>query len=109
MLRGFAEDRAALGDRFPAEKAGVGRVLGRMEGNYDALGELHQARESGSARQLLGGLARLRPVRDWRASLAQVLARDLGSDAAPGLALGANLPYYSDDPARLWWLLFAVA
>ena len=110
MLQGFAEARAALGDRFPAEKAGIGRVLGRMEGIYDTLGELNQARESGSVRQLLGGLARLRPVLyDWRASLAQVLARELGSDAGAGLALGANLPYYSDDPARLWWLLFAVA
>ena len=39
MLQGFAEARAALGDRFPAEKAGIGRVLGRMEGILRHSGE----------------------------------------------------------------------
>jgi phytoene dehydrogenase-like protein len=110
MPHGFAEARTALGLRFPSEKAGVGHVLGRMEGIYDALGELNQARESRSPKHFLTGLAHLRPIiSDWRASLAQVLERDLGSNNGAGLALGANLPYYNDDPARLWWLLFAVA
>ncbi len=110
MPHGFDAARACLGQRFNTEKVGVGRILGRMEAIYDALGDLNEARESRSVRQLLGGLTRLRPIIfDWRASLADVLARDLGTDTHAGLALGASLPYYSDDPARLWWLLFAVA
>jgi all-trans-retinol 13,14-reductase len=110
MPHGFEAACACLGQRFPAETAGVGRILGRMEAIYDTLGNLNEARESRSVRRLLCGLTRLRPiVSDWRASLADVLHRDLGTDTGAGLALGASLPYYSDDPGRLWWLLFAVA
>ena len=91
MPHGFDAARTCLGQRFHTEKVGVGRILGRMEAIYDALGDLNEARESRSVRQLLGGLTRLRPIIfDWRASLGDVLARDLGTDTGVGLALGAK-------------------
>lgn len=48
-------------------------------------------------------------LRDLRSSLGQVLQRSFGDDEAVKLALAANLPYYADDPDRLWWLAYAVA
>ncbi len=38
-----------------------------------------------------------------------MLDAELGGDEAAKAALAANLPYYGDDPAKLWWLMFAVA
>lgn len=53
---------------------------------------------------------RLWPVlRDLRASLSEVLQFYFGDDEVIKLALAANLPYYADDPDRLWWLAYAVA
>jgi phytoene dehydrogenase-like protein len=48
-------------------------------------------------------------LRDLQSSLAEVLQRSFGDDEAIKLALAANLPYYADDPDRLWWLGHAVA
>jgi all-trans-retinol 13,14-reductase len=47
-------------------------------------------------------------LRDRRLSLAQVFDQLFGDDEAPKLALAANLGYYADDPARLWWVFFAL-
>jgi all-trans-retinol 13,14-reductase len=44
-----------------------------------------------------------------RLSLSQVFDQLFGEDERPKLALAANLGYYADDPARLWWVLYALA
>jgi hypothetical protein len=55
-------------------------------------------------------VARLGPlVKGWRLSVAERFDRALGNDEAVKCALAANLVYYHDDPATLWWVLFAVA
>jgi phytoene dehydrogenase-like protein len=59
---------------------------------------------------LTRGALKLRPIiADWRASLDDVLSRQLGSSEAVKFALAANLSYYADDAKKLWWLFFAVA
>jgi all-trans-retinol 13,14-reductase len=47
-------------------------------------------------------------LRDTRLSLSEVFDRLFGDDEAPKLALAANLDYYADDPARLWWVFYAI-
>jgi phytoene dehydrogenase-like protein len=60
--------------------------------------------------QGVSALARLGPVvKGWRLSVAERLDRSFGTDEAVKCALAANLSYYHDDPASLWWVLFAVA
>ncbi|MGO9992774.1 MAG: phytoene desaturase family protein [Steroidobacteraceae bacterium] len=53
---------------------------------------------------------RLWPVlRTVRASLSEVLQRHFGGHEAIKIALAANLPYYGDDPDRMWWIAYAIA
>ena len=106
----FAAAGKALAARFPARAAGLARLLERMREAYDALGQLQQASRSHS----LMGLAAAAPdlvrlLGQWRHSLADVLNEELGDDEAAKCALAANLLYYGDDPARIWWLFFAAA
>ena len=44
-----------------------------------------------------------------RSSVSEVLERYFGDNEAIKIALAANLPYYSDDPDQMWWLMYAVA
>ena len=46
---------------------------------------------------------------DWPLSLSQKLDAVFGDDEAVKCALAANLSYFHDDPATLWWMHFAVA
>jgi all-trans-retinol 13,14-reductase len=109
LPHGFEQAREALAQRFPRQP-GAGRLLERMERLFEALGRLTQAREEHSLRKAIGGAAGLgEAVSDWRASAADIFARELGDDEAAKFALAANLGYYSDDPRRLWWLFFAIA
>jgi phytoene dehydrogenase-like protein len=48
-------------------------------------------------------------LRDVRLSLSEALDHLFGADEGPKIALAANLGYYGDDPARLWWLFYAIA
>ena len=48
-------------------------------------------------------------IRDWRLSLSQKLDRVFGDHEAVKCALAANLSYFHDDPATLWWMFFAMA
>ena len=58
----------------------------------------------------MGALLKLLPaIRDWRLSLSQKLDRIFGDNEAVKCALAANLSYYHDDPATLWWMFFAMA
>ena len=111
MPESFAGARAALGERFPAARAGIAAVLGDMERIAVGLGTLGRGREAfRDLREGFSALLKLAPVvRDWRLSLGQVLERHFGSNEAVKCALAANLPYYHDDPDGLWWIFFAVA
>jgi phytoene dehydrogenase-like protein len=48
-------------------------------------------------------------IRDLGSSLSEVMSRHFGHIELPKLLLAANLPYYTDDPDRFWWLGYAVA
>ena len=81
-----------------------------MEGLYDTVGQLNAARENHSLGGLLGALTGGYPiVSGWHASLDGVFTEEFGGDEAVKFGLAANLPYYSADPKKLWWLFYAVA
>jgi phytoene dehydrogenase-like protein len=107
----FAAARRTLVDRFPQARSGIDRLLGEMESITTAMGVL--ARGGGALRnprQSLGALIKLVPaIRDWRLSLSQKLDGVFGDNEAVKCALAANLSYYHDDPATLWWVFFAAA
>jgi all-trans-retinol 13,14-reductase len=110
LPRGFEEARKALSARFPASTAQIARVLGKLEDLHNAVGKLNAARENRSLTGLVGALAGSHPiVSGWRASLDEVFTKELGGDEAVKFALAANLPYYSADPKKLWWLFYGVA
>ncbi len=104
---GFDNLRTTLSERFSPKAV---RLVDDMEKLHNALGKMTMAREASSRPKLLRVLVGLWPVvSGWNRSVAEVLDRDLGDDEAAKFALAANLAYYGDDPARLWWLYYAVA
>jgi phytoene dehydrogenase-like protein len=107
----FASARAALDDRFPAASKGIGAALREIEAMSVGLGTLSRGRDAFSdPREGFSALLKLAPmVRGWRLSLEEAFARHFGADEAVKCALAANLAYYHDDPAGLWWIFFAVA
>jgi phytoene dehydrogenase-like protein len=107
---GFGAAREALAKRFPRSAAGASALLDDIETTVRALSKLSAARDSRSLGPLLRGGRDIRGlVRDWRASLAEVMTRRLGSDEAAKLAIAGNIFYYADAPERLAWPFFAVA
>jgi len=111
LAEGFEQARAALLDRFPALRAGIGPLLREMEGIATGLGTLSKGREAFERRlDGLSVLLKLGPlVSNWRLSLGERLRRAFGDDEAAKCALAANILYWHDDPDTLWWILFAVA
>ncbi|MGZ5874199.1 MAG: phytoene desaturase family protein [Bradyrhizobium sp.] len=111
MPDNFDAARRALTERFPEARAGIDQLLGEMERIASAAGTLSQF--SGAfknPRETLGAMLKLLPaLRDWRLSLSQKLDRTFGDNEAVKCALAANLSYYHDDPATLWWIYFAMA
>jgi phytoene dehydrogenase-like protein len=107
----FDAARRALTERFPDARAGIHQLLGEMERIATAMGMLSQGRDAfKNPSEGLGTLLKLIPaIRDWRLSLAQKLDRVFGDNEAVKCALAANLSYYHDDPATLWWIYFAMA
>src|SRR6266849_2459243 len=107
----FDAARRALTERFPEARAGIDQLLEEMERIASAVGTLSQG--SGAfrkPREALGALLKLlSAVPDWRLSLSQKLTRLFGDNEAVKCALAANLSYYHDDPATLWWVFFAIA
>src|SRR3977135_1798090 len=107
----FDAARRALSERFPEARAGIDQLLEEMERIASAVGTLSQG--SGAfrkPREALGALLKLlSAVPDWRLSLSQKLTRVFGDNEAVKCALAANLSYYHDDPAALWWVFFAIA
>lgn len=110
LPHGFDHAREALASRFPESRRAIDRILSAMERIQDGVADLAEARATRSLGMLTRGALKLRPIiADWRASLDDVLSRQLGSSEAVKFALAANLSYYADDPKKLWWLFFAVA
>src|SRR5713226_642209 len=107
----FDAARRALTERFPEARAGIDQLLEEMERIASAIGTLSQG--SGAfrkPREALGALLNLLSgFPDWRLSLSQKLDRVFGDNEAVKCALAANLSYYHDDPATLWWVFFAIA
>lgn len=105
---GFDTVREAFRSRFGDN--GMDRVLERMETIGGALREMMQMRMQPSVAHLARAIFGMRPlVSEWKYSLADVLDAELGGNEAAKCALAANIPYYGDDPAALWWIFFAVA
>ena len=107
----FDAARLVLTDRFPTARDSIDRLLGEMEQIASAMGVL--SRGAWTLRkplQAFGALAKLWPaVRDWNLSLSQKLERTFGHDEELKSAVAANLSYYHDDPATIWWVFFAMA
>src|SRR5713101_6594873 len=107
----FDAARRALTERFPEARAGIDQLLEEMERIASAIGTLSQG--SGAfrkPREALGALLNLLSgFPDWRLSLSQKLDRIFDDNEAVKCALAANLSYYHDDPATLWWIFFAMA
>jgi phytoene dehydrogenase-like protein len=95
MPDSFDGARAALGERFPDARAGIDQLLGDMERIAAATDTLSNG--DGPSRG------------DWRMSLLQKLDQTFGDNEAVKCALAANLSYFHDDPATLWWPFFAAA
>ena len=111
MPDNFDAARRALTERFPEARAGLHQLLGEMERIASAMGTLSQGRNAfRNPREGLVALLKLVPaIGDWRLSLSQKLDRVFGDNEAVKCALAANLSYYHDDPATLWWIFFAMA
>ena len=110
LPHGFDAAQTALTERFPRHQSAFRRFFERVQAVQEAIsvvGEQHD-----SLWWFLHAPAlplKLWPLlRDRRLSLAQVFDQLFGDDEAPKLALAANLGYYADDPARLWWVFFAL-
>jgi phytoene dehydrogenase-like protein len=106
---------AAVGDtlaaRFPERADALRAFLRQIERTHAAV-RLFAERHAGH--WWLGHAAELplhfwALVRDMRASLSEVMERHFGDDETLKLLLAANLPYYTDDPDRFWWLGYAMA
>jgi phytoene dehydrogenase-like protein len=107
----FDGAREALSSRFPEAREQIARLLCEMKQVASAAGMLTQG---GSATQrdgdIYSALMSLAPaIRDWKLSLAKKLQQAFGDNEALKCALAANLCYYHDDPATLWWVYFAMA
>jgi phytoene dehydrogenase-like protein len=107
----FDGARRALSERFPEARAGIERLLGEMERIAAAMGTLSSATgHARTPRENVRALLKLVPsLGDYRLSLLQKLDRVFGDNEAVKCALAANLSYFHDDPATLWWVFFAMA
>ena len=107
----FDGARRALSERFPEARAGIEQLLGEIERVAAALGTLSTATSTTrTPRENVAALIKLLPsLGDFRLSLSQKLDRVFGDNEAVKCALAANLSYFHDDPATLWWPFFAMA
>ena len=111
LPHGFEAAEASLAARLPQHRSAFRRFFHRLRAVQEAMsvvGEQHD-----SLWWFLRAPAlplKLWPLlHDMRLSLAEVFHQLFGNDEVPKLALAANLGYYADDPARLWWVFYAIA
>ena len=111
LPQGLDKVDAVLAARFPGQAEAITRFLVQIGRTQEAMAALSERHDSqwwlGHAADLPLDLWAV--MRDMRHSLSDVMGRYFGDDELIKLVLAANLPYYSDDPDRLWWLAYAVA
>ena len=108
MPDNFDEARQALAARFPEARRGIDQLLGEIEAIVAAVATISQAKDA--PEDPSEALRKLIPdAGDWPLSLSQKLDRVFGDNEAVKCALAANLSYFHDDPATLWWIYFAFA
>jgi phytoene dehydrogenase-like protein len=108
MPDNFVEARRALIERFPEARAGIEQVLDEMMRIAAAAGTVSKAIYAAPAD--IDALLKLAPAaEDCRLTLSQKLDAVFGDHEAVKCALAANLSYFHDDPASLWWMFFAMA
>ena len=103
--------RDNLTERFPHDADAIRRFLKRIGSTQSAI-QILMEKHDGSWWLAHGAELPLRlwsVLRDMRSSVSKVLERYFGDNEAIKFALAANLPYYSDDPDQMWWLMYAVA
>lgn len=111
LPHGLDAIEVALAKRFPAQASALAAFLDHVRLTQAAVAAMATAQEGrwwlagpdempDEMRALLGDITH---------SLAEVLQRFFGDDERLKLLLAANLPCYADDPARFWWLGYAVA
>ena len=108
MPDNFDEARQALAARFPEARRGIDQLLGEMKEIVAAVAMVSQGKDA--PEDPSETLLKLLPdAGDWSLSLSQKLDRVFGDNEAVKCALAANLSYFHDDPASLWWIYFAFA
>jgi phytoene dehydrogenase-like protein len=108
MPDNFDAARQALAERFPEARKDIEQLLGEMEGIVAAMAAVAQGKDA--PEDPSETLLKLIPdAGDWPLSLSQKLDRVFGDNEAVKCALAANLSYFHDDPATLWWIYFAFA
>jgi len=101
--------REALSTRFPEACEAIAQLLDEMKQIASAAGTLTLG-DGHRSGEIYGALMSLAPaIRDWKLPLAKKLQQAFGGNEALKCALAANLCYYHDDPATLWWVYFAMA
>lgn len=111
LPHGFDTIQAALDDRFPEARDQTRALLIRLRRtlrlpefaspDHDLWWRMLHAAELPA--DLWAAFS------DIRGSLAEVFERYFGGNEALKFALCGNLPSYSDDPGRFWWLAFVMA
>jgi phytoene dehydrogenase-like protein len=111
LPHGFEAAEASLAARFPRHRSAFRHLFHRLRAVQEAMSVVGEPHDS-----LWWFLhAPALPLKMWpllhdmRLTLAEVFDQLFGNDEVPKLALAANLDYYADDPARLWWVFYAVA
>ena len=107
----FDAARRALTERFPEARRGIEQLLGEMQTIVAVMSQFSQSDGAleHSRDSLAALIKRLPDSADWPLSLSQKLDRVFGDHEAVKCALAANLSYFHDDPATLWWIYFAMA
>lgn len=111
LPHGFQAAREAIGARFPSAARSAGRILDDMAGLSRALERAGTIKGFGGMLTSAPNMARdMWPiVAGWNRTVSDVFARTLDGHEDVKCALAANLAYYDDNPAELWWPFFAVA
>ena len=110
LPRGMESAREAALWRFPHSERGIHQFFQTLQSVQAVFRSVDRPRELGWwLRHGADAVANALPViANARHSLASFLDATLGDDEAVKIALAANLAYLDDDPARLWFLVFAM-
>lgn len=110
LPHGFDAAEEALADRFPHQRLAFRRYFERLRAVREAISVVGEQHDSLWWFMHTPALPlKLWPLlRDMRRTLSEVFDSLFGDDERSKLALAANLGYYADDPARLWWLFYAL-